>query len=63
MKEFLSRKGVQFSERNIMEDPKAMEELQGKGYISVPVTFANGQTIVGFDKKKLESLAATVGAK
>ncbi|MCI0404791.1 MAG: hypothetical protein L0Z48_04655 [candidate division Zixibacteria bacterium] len=38
------------------EDEKAMEELQKRGYFSTPVTFIDGEAVVGFDVKKLESV-------
>ncbi|MCI0330339.1 MAG: hypothetical protein L0196_05220 [candidate division Zixibacteria bacterium] len=40
------------------EDEKAMEELQKLGYYSTPVTIIDGEAVVGFDVKKLESLLA-----
>jgi len=47
-----------FTERNVSEDEKAMEELQKLGYYSTPVTFIDGEAVVGFDMEKLESLLA-----
>ena len=55
-KEFLSKKGIAYTERNVAEDERAMEELQKLGYYSTPVTFIDGEAVVGFDVKKLESL-------
>jgi glutaredoxin len=42
----------------VAEDEKAMEELQKQGYFSTPVTFIDGEAVVGYDVKKLGSLLA-----
>jgi glutaredoxin-like protein NrdH len=52
--EFLSHKGIPYTEKNVRQDPAAMKELQGMGYSGVPVTVIDGKRIVGFDKTKLE---------
>ena len=52
-KEFLSRKGVQFTERNIVQEPEALNELRRLGYMTTPVTVVDGNVIVGFDQEKL----------
>jgi glutaredoxin len=55
-KEFLSQKGVLFTEKNIREDPRALAELQSLGYRATPVTVIDGEVVVGFDRGKLERL-------
>ena len=57
-KEFLSQKGVPFVERDVGDDPKAMEELVNLGVFTTPVTLVNGALVVGFDREKLEQLLA-----
>lgn len=52
-KEFLSRKGVQFSERNVVSDPDALQELRRLGYMTTPVIVIDGATIVGLDEVKI----------
>ena len=52
-KEFLSSRGVQFRERNIVDDPNALRELRGLGYMTTPVTTVDAEGIVGFDEAKL----------
>lgn len=52
-KEFLSHKGVQFTERNIVQDPEALHELRRLGYMTTPVTVVDGDVVVGFDEEKL----------
>ena len=52
-KEFLSRNGIQFIERNIVQEPDALNELRRLGYMTTPVTLVDSDAIVGFDEEKL----------
>ena len=55
VKEFLSQRGVGFTERDVSRDHNAAQELvSSTGQMGVPVTIINGQTIIGFDRAKLE---------
>jgi glutaredoxin-like YruB-family protein len=57
VKEFLSQKGVSFDERDVSRDPSYAQELvNSTGQMGVPVTIINGQTVVGFDRGRLEQL-------
>lgn len=56
MKGFLSQRGVAYTERDISTDPAAVEELSKLGYMTTPVTTINGEIVIGFDQKRLESL-------
>jgi glutaredoxin len=58
VKEFLSQKNVPFSDKNIREDPRALEELRGLGFTSIPVTVIGDQRIVGFDPAKIAAALA-----
>lgn len=55
-KEYLSEKGIEFSEKNVSDDPSARKELMSKGIMAVPVIKIGEELIVGFDKGKIESL-------
>ncbi len=55
-KEYLLEKGVEFTERNVQEDPSARKELMQKGIMAVPVVQIEEEMIVGFDKDKINSL-------
>lgn len=55
-KEFLSKKGVPFTERDVSTDEKALAELERLGYRTTPVTLIDGEVVVGFDQKRLEEL-------
>ena len=57
MKEFLSHNKIPFVDRNIGEDPAAMDELVQKiGQRATPVIVVDGEVIVGFDRGKLQRL-------
>jgi len=44
-------------DRNVVEDPKAMDELVQKiGRRATPVIVIDGKVIVGFDRGKLERI-------
>ncbi len=55
-KEFLSRKGIEFEERDVSTDESALEELQRRGLMTTPVTLVDGEAVVGFDQNKLSAL-------
>ena len=59
MKEFLSQKGMSFREKDVSRDQFAAQELVSRtGQAGVPVTIINGETIVGFDRARLEGALA-----
>ena len=55
-KAWLSEQGIEFEDRNVAEDPAAMDELKELGYFSTPVTFINDEAVVGFDEIILRNL-------
>jgi glutaredoxin len=55
-KEFLSRKGLVFEERDVSKDEAALDELQKRGLMTTPVVLIDGEVIVGFDEKKLTTV-------
>ena len=60
LKEFLGQKGIQYSEKDVAQDPQAYEELAATGRMSTPLTRIDGEIVVGFDRKKLETLLGLV---
>lgn len=57
MKEFLSHHKIPFTDRNVVEDPQAMEELVEKiGRRATPVIVVDGEVMVGFDRGTLQRL-------
>jgi glutaredoxin len=56
VKEFLSKKGVKYTERDVSKEPEAINELRKLGVMTTPVTVIDGEVVVGFDESKLEQL-------
>lgn len=54
-KEYLSQKGVQFQEKDIMQDSTALDDLKKLGYMTTPVIVVDGAVIVGFDTDKIDA--------
>jgi glutaredoxin len=55
VKEFLSQKGISFTEKDVSLDRLAAQEFMDKtGQMSVPVNVSGGETIVGFNRSRLE---------
>ena len=61
-KEFLSQKGVPYTEKDISRDPQAASELQQLGQYGVPVILVDGRMVVGFDRAQLERMLAQATA-
>lgn len=61
-KEFLSQKGVPYTEKDVSRDPRAASELQQLGQRGVPVIMVDGHMVVGFDRPQLEHLLAQANA-
>lgn len=55
-KEFLSQHRIPFEDRDISQDPAALQELEKLGYMTTPVTVIDGQVVVGFDMAKFKQL-------
>lgn len=55
-KNYLSEKGIEYTEKNVQTDKEARKELMAMGHMGVPVLVVDGEEIVGFDKDKLDDL-------
>jgi len=56
-KEYLSQKGVKYTEYNVAKDrDKAHEMVQKSGQMGVPVILVDSQVVVGFNQAMLEKL-------
>jgi len=59
VKEFLLQKGIGFREKDVSIDQLAAQELVSRtGQMGVPVTVIDNETIIGFDRARLESVLA-----
>ncbi len=57
LKEYLSEKKVKYENIDVSTDQdKAQEMIKKSGQMGVPVIDANGEILVGFDKKKVAEL-------
>ena len=57
VKEFLSHKGVKYTELNVAEDDKARDDMvQKTGRMAVPTITVGNRVVVGFDRSELEKL-------
>jgi glutaredoxin 3 len=56
VKEFLSKKGVKYTERNIASDPSAIFELRKRGVMTLPLTLIDEEAVKGFNQEKIEQL-------
>lgn len=59
VKEFLSQSKIDFVERDVTVDETAIADLQKLGYMTTPVTVADDEVVVGFDREKLEKVLKT----
>jgi glutaredoxin 3 len=57
-KEFLTRKGIAFTEKDIRQDPQAISELQRFGAMGTPVIVVDGTPVIGFNAPRIETLLA-----
>jgi glutaredoxin 3 len=53
-KEYLSQKGVQFTDRDVTKDESAFEELKQLHAMTTPVTLIGREVIIGFDTDKFD---------
>jgi hypothetical protein len=51
---------VQYVAKDIRADKGALDELTKMGFRATPVTIIDGETVVGFDRAKLEKLLGLV---
>lgn len=55
-KEFLSQRGVAFTEKDITKDNSAVDELERLGVLTTPVIVIDGEVVIGFNRARLEKL-------
>ena len=58
-KEYLSQKQIAFPDRDVTQDPSALDELRKLKVMTTPVTVIDGEVIVGFDPEKLDAALMT----
>ncbi len=56
-KEYFEEEGIEFTDYDVSKDrEKAKEMIDKTGQQGVPVIEIDGETLVGFDKERIESL-------
>lgn len=59
LKEFMAQKGIPYKEHDVTQDRAAAAEIARRtGQTAVPVIIIDGQTIIGFDRPRLEQALA-----
>lgn len=53
-KEYLSQKGIQFTDRDLTKDESAFDELKRLHAMTTPVTLIGDEVIIGFDPDKFD---------
>lgn len=57
VKAYLARRGVRFTERNVADDPAAMQELLARGSLMTPtIVIDDEHVVIGFDPARLDAL-------
>jgi glutaredoxin len=54
--EYLSQKGITFTEKNVSEDYQALDELYQLGSQGTPTILIDGEVVVGFNRAKIDAL-------
>lgn len=56
-KDYLNKKSIAFTEKDVESDPAFLEEsIQKSGQMGIPVIDINGEIIVGFDRPRIDAL-------
>lgn len=56
MKEYLSQKGIAYTERDITQDTQALDELAKLNAFTTPVVKVDNEVVIGFNRQRLEAL-------
>lgn len=57
MKEYLSRRGIEFQDFDVTQDRAALLELtETYGSRATPTIVIDGEVIIGFDRERIEAL-------
>lgn len=55
-KDFLTMRGIKFTEKDVSRDRSAASELASRNIMGVPAFKINDEYIVGFDKNRIDEL-------
>jgi glutaredoxin 3 len=57
--EYLSQKGVEFTEKNVARNPEAVQELMSMGVRSLPLILIGDKRLSGFNPKAIDEALAS----
>ena len=57
--EYLSQKGVEYTEKNVSRNPEAVQELMSMGVRSLPLILIGDQQLRGFNPKAIDEALAS----
>jgi glutaredoxin len=57
--EYLSQKGVEFTEKNVSRNPEAVQELMSMGVRSLPLILIGDKRLSGFNPKAIDEALAS----
>jgi glutaredoxin len=57
--EYLSQKGVEFTEKNVSRSPEAVQELMSLGVRSLPLILIGDKQLRGFNPKAIDEALAS----
>lgn len=57
--EYLSQKGVAYTEKNVSHDPQAVQELMSMGLRSLPVIVIGDKKLSGFNPAAIDAALAS----
>jgi len=57
--EYLSQKGVAYTEKNVARDPQAVQELMSMGLRSLPVIIIGDKRLRGFNPAAIDEALAS----
>ena len=57
--EYLSQKGVEFTEKNVARNPEAVQELMSMGVRSLPLILIGDKRLSGFNPKAIDEAMAS----
>jgi glutaredoxin len=57
--EYLSQKGVEFTEKNVARNPEAVQELMSMGVRSLPLILIGEKRLSGFNPKAIDEALAS----
>ena len=63
VKAYLNEKGIAFTERNVLEDDKAMTDFRELGYRGTPVTVVGDEAVIGLDRTRLDEVFGGLGGE